>query len=418
MGARPVLPSLGSKAKSALILDRIDPETGEVFEVKKSDSPYDKHKAPAERLHLQDVAAKLLPDHRVAKCGRALNGRQGAGVEVLQRVAGEQGFFAGLQTCASVWCCPICAAKVSERRRQELKAAMEQHKAAGGCIDLLTLTIRHDRHDKLADLLRKLAKALSSFTAHYGVRAIFQEMGVIGAVRGLEVTHGRRSEVNNAWHPHIHALQFAGVGVDLVDHTPAQRLVWQNRLYDYWAGACVTAGLKPPSREHGVDLAGGDKAGAYVTKMGLEASKWDYSHELTKANSKRAKTGEGPFDLLRSIDADDTDRQAKALFIEYAAAFHGKRQLYWSPGLKKRYAVADLTDEEIEAQKEEKATILGIILKPAWKDVLACQGRGTVLRLAIYGWPAIESYLKTIQGRAGRPVEATRTTPDTPQPPS
>ena len=407
MGARPVSPYLGTTAKSAADSAKIDPETGEVLEVKKDDSPYDRHNAETERLHLQDVVAKLLPNHRTAKCQRLPTGQKGAGIEVWQRAPGEQAFFCGLQTCASVWVCPCCAAKISERRRTELKNAMELHKAAGGVVDLMTLTIKHDRHDKLADLLAKLKKALSSFTAHYSVKAVFEEMGIVGAVRALEVTHGRKSEINNSWHPHAHVLQFGGIGADLAPHTDAQRLVWQNKLYDRWAQACVAAGLKPPSRDHGVKLDGGERAGSYVAKMGLETSKhWDFSHEMTKAHSKKAKGGEGPFDLLRAISADDTDRQAKALFVEYAEAFKGKRQLFWSPGLKKRYAVVDLTDEEVAAQKESQAVKIGTILTPAWRDVVAVNGRGTVKRLAIYGWAAVDAYLRTIRGRAGRPYSA------------
>ena len=415
---RAVRSPLVTQAKSSAVSSMTDPLTGEVTEVKQPGA-YDPFKVSAERSHLQDIVAKLLPNHRTAKCERVLNGRKGAGVEVFQRAPGEQGFFAGLQTCASVWCCPVCAAKISERRRTELKNAMGLHEAAGGVEDLLTLTIQHDRHDKLADLLAKQKKALAKFNADWTVRNVFAEMGVIGSVRALEVTSGRRSEQNHGWHPHCHTLLFGGIGDGLMPHTAEQRLIWQNRLYDRWAASCVFAGLKPPSREHGVKLDGGAQAGNYVAKLGLEVSKhWDLTHELTKGHSKKSKDGESPFDLLRAIAVDDGDRQAKALFCEYAEAFHGKRQLFWSPGLKKRYAVPDLTDEELEAKKEEKAVLIGTILLPAWKDVLACNGRGTVKRLAIYGWDAVASYLTTIQGRSGRPTEAARRPPDTPQPTS
>lgn len=383
-----------------------DPATGEVFEVKHPGA-YDQFKASAERLHLQDVVARLMPNHRTGKCERVPTGQKGIGIEVLQRAPGEQAFFGGLQTCAAVWTCPVCSAKISERRRAELKNAMELHRAAGGVVDLMTLTIKHDRHDRLPDLLAKLKKALAVFNADWSVKAVFRSMGVVGAVRALEVTHGRRSEIQNGWHPHIHVLQFSGIGENLMPHTDAHRLGWQNRLYERWAAACVSAGLKPPSRDHGVKLDGGERAGAYIAKMGLEVSKhWDVTHEMTKGHSKKAKGGETPFDLLRAISADDADRQAKALFLDYAEAFKGKRQLYWSPGLKRRYAMPDLTDAEIADKKEAQAVTIGVILKPAWRDVLAVSGRGTIKRLAVYGWDAIDAYLRTIKGRAERPYSA------------
>ena len=107
----------------------------------------------------------------------------------------------GLQTCGSVWTCPVCAAKIAERRRVELLDAMEMHKAQGGAVSLLTLTTPHQRGDNLAVLLAQQGKALVGFLKDRAVVAVFAEMGWIGQVRALEVTHGRRSDRNNGWHP-------------------------------------------------------------------------------------------------------------------------------------------------------------------------------------------------------------------------
>ena len=58
---------------------------------------------------------------------------------------------------------------------------------------------------------------------------------------------------------------------------------------------------------------------------------WDYSHEMTKHHVKKAKAGRyTPFSLLKAFRGDYEDlnpHQAKKLFIEYAEAIHGKRQL-------------------------------------------------------------------------------------------
>ena len=97
--------------------------------------------------------------------------------------------------------CPVCAAKIAERRRVELLDAMEMHKAQGGAVSLLTLTTPHQRGDNLAVLLAQQGKALVGFLKDRAVVAVFAEMGWIGQVRALEVTHGRRSDRNNGWHP-------------------------------------------------------------------------------------------------------------------------------------------------------------------------------------------------------------------------
>ena len=397
------LPSLGTTAKLSAFSLWGDPETGEIKPPKKA---YDPHAAGAERLALQDIVAKLLPNHRTARCERVVSGVKGSGgkVEVRKCLSAGTTFFSGLQTCTSIWTCPVCAAKISERRRIEVLTAMDLHKAAGGVHGLMTLTHRHSRHDVLVDTLARQATALAIFNADGSVKATYREMGIIGAIRALEVTASHRSEANNGWHVHVHTLQFGGIGDGLAPRTAEQMQVWETTLYRRWASACKRAGLGVPDREHGVRLDSGNNAASYVAKMGLEQSKhWNASHEVTKGHLKKSRSGESPWDLLRAVDADATDKQAGRLFVEYAEAFAGRKQLFWSRGLKKRYAMPDLTDAEIAAKKEEKSIVVAVIEREQWRDVLAVGGRATVKRLALFGTEAVMRYLTTIAGRAKPP---------------
>jgi hypothetical protein len=162
-------------------------------------------------------------------------------------------------------------------------------------------------------------------------------------------------------------------------------------LYRRWANACKLAGLGEPSREHGLKLDDGSKAAKYVAKWGLE-------DEMTKGHTKKALHGETPFDFLRAQLADSGDKQAGALFREFAETFKGKRQLLWSTGLKKRYAIGELSDDELSAQMDDEARLLGQIRLDQWCDVLAVEGRGVVLQLAASGgWDAVASYLASIK---------------------
>jgi len=378
---------LGTNAKSIHTPRKIDPDTGEIT----GGTPeYNPMESRVQRFALQAVARKFLPKSRTDKC---LMLRQKAkDIQVWKSNEHKTTSYAGLQTCGSVWACPVCSAKIAERRRLEIQGAMTLHKAAGGCVNMLTLTAPHQFSDKLVDLLAKQAKALQSFWNSRQTKAIFKEMGTIGQIRALEVTHGRRSEQNNGWHPHYHVLMFQGVGVDLARFDAAQMGDWQVRLYLVWAACCVKAGLGEPSYAHGLKLDDGSKAAKYVSKWGLE-------DEMTKGHTKKAIKGETPFDFLRSYLADASDKQAGALFKEFAETFKGKRQLYWSPGLKKRYAVIDKTDEELAGTMDDYARLLGTITIDQWRDVLADKGRGTVLMLAASGgWDAVEVYLNAIQG--------------------
>jgi len=339
-----------------------------------------------QRFALQSVARTILPTSRTAKCLRLRTGR--TDVQVWKSKEHHTASYGGLQTCGSVWTCPVCSAKIAERRRVELLQAMDIHRAQGGSVSLLTLTTPHQRGDNLAQLLEQQGKALQSFLRDREVKAVMAEMGYIGQVRALEVTHGRKSEKNNGWHPHFHILQF-----HQVKGSAADRMDWTTRLYLRWVAYCQKAGLGTPSFKHGIKLDDGSKATQYVTKWGLE-------DEMTKGHTKKAKAGgETPFDLLRSFLVDGSDGQAAALFREFADCFKGKRQLSWSAGLKARFFVDEKTDEQVANELEDNAVLLGQITLEQWRDVLKVDGRATVLEIAARsGWEAVTRYLDVIKG--------------------
>ena len=381
--------SLGIYAKYDFRASKTDPETGEIIQ-------FDPMAARVQRFILQSVARSFFPKSRLDKCLRIRNKFQS--IEVWKSREHQTAHYSGLQTCGSVWRCPVCSAKIAERRRLDLIDAMDAHKAAGWCVNMLTLTCPHQHGDNLGDLLSKQSKALKLFWSDKTVKSVLFQMGTIGQIRALEVTHGRLSQQNNGWHPHYHVLMFQGVNVDLGRFDDAQMRDWQVRLYLRWANACKLAGLGEPSFEHGLKLDDGSRAEKYITKWGLE-------DEMTKGHTKKALHGETPFDFLRAYLADKTDKQAAALFIEFANTFKGKRQLHWSKGLKQRYLVADKSDESLAAETDDAAHYLGMITLDQWRDVLAqpVDCRGLVLKLAASGgWDAVVAFLDSIKGAGVR----------------
>lgn len=344
-----------------------------------------------ERFALQSVARSILPKSRTAKCLRirAFN----SDVQVWRSKVYGTASYGGLQTCGSVWVCPVCNGKISERRRVELLAAMDMHKTQGGAVYLLTLTTPHQRGSDLAALLLMQKKALDTFFADRAVRVVLSEMGYFGQVRALEVTHGRKSVKNNGWHPHYHFLQFCQVSGSDVDRTD-----WEVRLYLRWVVYCEKAGLGTPSYAHGIKLDDGTHAAKYVTKWGLE-------DEMTKGHSKKAKAGgETPFDLLRAVFADASDIQARALFQEFSVCFKGKHQLAWSKGLKARFNQVEKSDEELVAEKDDRAVLLGLLTVDQWRDVLKLDFRGQLLEIAAKGgWEAVQKLLHFIDGARDMP---------------
>jgi len=366
---------------AARIKEVVDEKTGEIqrftFDTKRREfvPEFTAEQAREARFSLQDAARRLLPDHRVRHCIRTLTNKEGY-VGILKDSATGKAHYSGLQTCSSVWSCPICSAKISERRKLEVRQAIDTHISAGGGVEMVTLTVRHARMDVLSELMGKLRVATKKMREHRDYKHLRELFDVVGSIRALEVTHGNA----NGWHPHFHELWLFPQPL-----TVRQRAMLHRLLFAVWKTSSVAAGLPAPSRERGVHIQQAESAAEYVAKWGTEP-RWEAASEVTKANSKRG-TGKGrtPFDLLRSYA--EGDARSGALFAEFSAAFKGYNQLRWTPGLKALFQIADQTDEEIN--QEEIATALRVsqVTRDQWRIILRqpYQARAVLLRLAETG---------------------------------
>ena len=89
------------------------------------------------------------------------------------------------------------------KRGSEVAQGAETWTSAGGHIIMMTNTLRHSADDNLADLLKGLKKATASFWGHRVIKRIFNDLGKVGHIKNLEVTHG-----SNGFHPHNHYAIF------------------------------------------------------------------------------------------------------------------------------------------------------------------------------------------------------------------
>lgn len=333
--------------------------------------------ARIERYANLATARDILPKSRTAFCMHAV--RQGATSVPIQfsKKAGRAS-YRNLQVCGSVWRCAVCAAKISEKRRTALHRATGSFKArTGGVVLLSTRTFPHSAADTVADLMEGLKKAEKQYKSGKQWKAISEEFGLVGTVRNVEITFG----IHGA-HPHIHELLFLSGPVDME--------ALQEALYLKWAKACQRAGLGTPTRAHGLDIRNGDKAEAYIAKMGLEElgkRQWTTADELTKSHMKKGRGQSlSPFDLLR-VARQATDKRvaglARKYFRDYAEAFHNKRQLVVSPGLKPYFEEEDdRTDEELAQETDPDASTLAVLTLAGWKEVLRQKVRGQLLEVA------------------------------------
>lgn len=326
------------------------------------------------------TARDILPGSRTAQCLHSV--KQGANcVPVKYSKKSGRAHFKNLQICGSVWRCAVCAAKISEHRRASLTRATANFKSrTGGQVLLATRTFPHSSSDTVAHLMEGLKKAEKLFKSGRQWTAIVAQFGIAGTVRNVEITFG----IHGA-HPHIHELLFVTGSFD-ADALAAL----QEALYLKWAGACHSAGLGTPTRAHGVDVRDGNKAAAYLLKMGKDDQpenkrEWTNADELTKSHMKKGKGQSlSPFDLLR-IARQATGKVAslaRRYFREYAEAFHGKRQLVISPKLKAYFEEEEKTDEEAAKDLDADASVLVSLTLAGWKEVLRHKVRGQLLEVA------------------------------------
>lgn len=318
----------------------------------------------AKRYALKSVVNDILPDSRTAKCMRwkAPNSDVEIWRGMSAGIAGKS-FFKGLYVCGRLWTCPVCAAKISERRRMELSVALENAKEQGLKVFLITQTIRHGLGDDLKDLLDKIADAEKRMWSNRDGMFYKKWLGVVGTIKTTEVLWGA-----NGWHPHKHTLLFLNK-----DMSSSSVL---NALSSLWINSCVKAGLPAPSVARGLTVQDGSFADKYVSKWGLES-------ELTKGHSKVGKKGGlTPFALLDDV-LETGNAQSWELFKVYADAFHRRKQLVWSHGLRANLLpnAEERTDEQLASDEDfdARAVLWASLSTLEWRAVKFYKYESTLL---------------------------------------
>lgn len=293
---------------------------------------------------------------RICHCGAKIVRPEGVGFR--KTAAGIVG-LSGLETCGSVWACPVCNAKIMARRAFELGAAVTAWEAKGGRVALVTFTMRHNVGQDLADLWSALAYAWGQVTAGNQWVKDTRRYGVEGWVRVVEVT----VSWDNGWHVHIHSLVFLPSDADQ-DTLNALHL----RMFGRWSRALQRRDLDAPlmvgQDARIVDGASDERLAMYLTKA-QDVPK--IGMELTHSQSKTARTEYGsltPWELLTIVDESDEEwlsLVARDLWSEWEIVSRGKRQIGWSKGLRDRLGLGvEKDDEEVAAEVvgDESDTVL------------------------------------------------------------
>lgn len=347
--------------------------------------------AAAKKWHLQDAARHLLPDEKqLGHCHKTI-ARRSDGVEIW---ASEKGaYFHGLVQCGSVWLCPVCSEKISQVRGRELQQAIDNAMDYGHGVQLVTLTVRHGRDLALKDLLTSFTKAVRRLKSGRAYEKLLKDFGILGEVRALEVTHGEA----NGWHPHTHALTFSHgplpvYGKARLSSTDRRRSLTRlrRRLFVLWYRACSKEGLPLPSYRRGVDVRPAKYAADYVAKFGFAA-------ELVKTMRKKGREGRrNQWKML--ADAAAGDKRAAWLFREYAGNFKGRRQLFWSRGLREKLSLdEELTEQQAMDLHDDDAEMLFLVDPDTWAVVLRANARASVLVAAREGMATLYGLLNRLR---------------------
>lgn len=325
------------------------------------------------RFALQAGARELLPAQGVASClRRPVPGVPG--VSVLYSNEHHCAHLGGLILCKSVWMCPVCSAKVSERRREDLTAGVA---AWGGSLSLVTLTIQHKQSDTLPALLAVLlggSRALRSSSPWQRIRA---RASFVGAVTALEVTDGA-----HGYHPHLHLLCFhdvpPGAAGDVIGR-------FEKDIRARWVS--VVGRLGGFASELAIDVRSATaEVAAYVAKFQREP-RWTVAHELAKAGSKNARgSGRSLAALLRDYVFSD-DVAAGGRWRDAVLALKGSNQIRWSPGLRELLlpGTIEQSDEELAEEQDDTATLLALLSLAEWRAVVGNDARAELLAVASSG---------------------------------
>lgn len=329
-------------------------------------------------------------------------------VDLWKKPGSEYAFSTGLQTCGSPWVCPVCGTKISEYRKNELSQLIELALKAGKHIYMLTTTLPHYAHencqivlDKFTESTRKMKyqKPLKTSPSFMPWGSLIKEYQLQGYVITKEVLFGK-----NGWHIHSH-------GLFIFDEKINNQLEARERFFEVWLKACdltfqiadypdhvFRAFIKRSIR---LDYLTGDAKkiiSEYMTKSGIvkkekELEDWKMEHEMTKGHLKKSESDSlTPFGMLDKIRSIENSHDPESIFLkkkyyEYTEAFKGTSFVRWSPGLRDKYGIKNITDEEIVKDENEiMKDWYGFFDNPEWKTIVKKHLRGFMMQNTNLEW--------------------------------
>ena len=332
---------------------------------------------------------KGSPMHRIENCYR-LKKKRSYSVSLRKKEGSQKAHYGDLQTCGSVWVCPVDSSIISERRSVELQCSIDHWRSMGcdNVVAMITWTTPHYIYQPLSHVLEIQDKAMRIMKQQpqrnvYEVyRTTMEKMCSVGAYTGRELTFGE-----NGWHPHRHDVHF------IVRANNSQLKRWRFALAVAWAIAFQKAGgiiddmqsflFRSVRIDQINDDDGFIRISKYITTV--EGDTWTLAQEATKGIVKMGKNGNiTPFGMLEAIrQGSSHSRLYSAKFWEYSQTMHGKKQFFPTPGLARFLGVDHKTDSEI-MKDSDAGNHYAFLTDDQWNEINALDIRGEVLAQTEY----------------------------------
>jgi pyrimidine deaminase RibD-like protein len=304
-------------------------DTSQVLLPRPNDAAF---KAQASRVKIYNLRFKAAEavGGRLSRCGCSVIAS--CNVSIQKNQDGKM-FYSGLETCGSVWSCPVCALKITQQRAKEVYDVLSvfQKQPDKYSLGFLTLTTRHHNNEGCRTVKKRVLDTWRKIQQSRIYRTEAEKNKHLGDIRALEVKWSNES----GWHPHLH--------IALISECNSEALAkFASFIVAQWCNK-----MKEQASEQG------QKYIPIYTAKGISnyITKWDCSSELTKGHTKTESKGNSltPFQLL---EAGLTKQ-----FQEYHFTFKGSKQLTFSRNLKRMFLHLQKEDEEIAQEQQEGATI-------------------------------------------------------------
>lgn len=310
-----------------------------------------------DRYKLLEVAREITNGHAVIGC-LLYPTNLSEPITINHDETRREARFGNVQTCKSVWACPVCADRITRFRAAELMRGMEHWTKAGNRMAMGTYTLSHKANESCEAVLKRLQSAYKRFKGDRAYKSRRGGWGIIGSVRVLELTIGA-----NGWHWHIHEIFF------LQGKQKERNADMLRTLRGHWQHVVKQSGGAAVAK--GFDLKAETRAAFdYVSKFGssTNAKGWNLAREVTRSPAKLRSGSEGlhPFAILANARraAAIQDRRA---WQEYVTATKGTRQLVYSPKLRATLGLADIDDAAItDLANDAVLPVLARITSRGW----------------------------------------------------